>query len=213
VRFRVPYRHRLKPSVTPVDELVVLLDALFPKFLMDRKNQRNRLFKCKHRLISSVHYGIDNSAFVGIPKSLARVIRDRDVAESDVMLHMTTNNVQESVQKSLMPPFVALPIWQSIRSYEIKRGNGQFDAGKIRSISRDLKCIQVLLKSYGELCNFKPVSAESKIIFYYGVRSIPRPWSLIKGELDQHFDFPVVEKIEQANDYFRTKLHALLDAG
>jgi hypothetical protein len=102
---------------------------------------------------------------------------------------------------------------QSIRAYEIKRGNGQFDAGKIRSITRDLKCIQVLLKSYGELCNFKPVSAESKIIFYYGVRSIPRPWSLIKGELDQHFEFPVVEKIEQANDYFRTKLHALLDAG
>jgi hypothetical protein len=102
---------------------------------------------------------------------------------------------------------------QSIRAYEIKRGNGQFDAGKIRSITRDLKCVQVLLKSYGEFCNFKPVSAESKIIFYYGVRSIPRPWSLIKGELDQHFEFPVVEKIEQANDYFRTRLHALLDAG
>jgi hypothetical protein len=102
---------------------------------------------------------------------------------------------------------------QSIRAYEIKRGNGQFDAGKIRSITRDLKCIQVLLKSYGQLCNFNPVSAESKIIFYYGVRSIPRPLSLIKGELDQHFGFPVVEKIEQANDYFQTKLHALLDAG
>src|ERR1700730_13274457 len=90
---------------------------------------------------------------------------------------------------------------QSIRAYEIKRGNGQFDAGKIRSITRDLKCIQVLLKSYGQLCNFNPDSAESKIIFYYGVRSIPRPLSLIKGELDQHFGFPVVEKIEQANDY------------
>jgi hypothetical protein len=35
---------------------------------------------------------------------------------------------------------------QSIRAYEIKHGNGQFDAGKIRSITRDLKCIQVLLK-------------------------------------------------------------------
>lgn len=101
---------------------------------------------------------------------------------------------------------------QSIRAYEIKRGNGQFDAGKIRSITRDLKCIQVLLKSYGEFCKTTPTSAESKIIFYYGVRSIPRPWSLVKGELDDHFGFPVVERIEQANDYFRTKLHALLDA-
>jgi hypothetical protein len=100
----------------------------------------------------------------------------------------------------------------SIRAYEIKRGNGQFDAGKIRSITRDLKCIQVLLKSYGEFCNFKPSTAESKIIFYYGMRSIPRPWSLVKGELDDHFGFPVVERIEQANDYFRAKLHALLEA-
>ena len=70
---------------------------------------------------------------------------------------------------------------QSIRAYEIKRGNGQFDAGKIRSITR--------------VCNFSPDSAESKIIFYYGVRSIPRPLSLIKDELDQHFGFPVIESI------------------
>jgi hypothetical protein len=101
---------------------------------------------------------------------------------------------------------------ESIRAYEIKRGNGQFDAGKIRSITRDLKCIQVLLKGYGELCKLKPSTAESKIIFYYGVRSIPRPWSLIGNELDDHFGFPVVDRIEEANDYFRSRLHALLDA-
>ena len=53
---------------------------------------------------------------------------------------------------------------ESIRAYEIKRGNGQFDAGKIRSITRDLKCIQVLLKSYAELSSLKPTAAESKII-------------------------------------------------
>jgi len=101
---------------------------------------------------------------------------------------------------------------QFIRAYEIKRGNGQFDAGKIRSITRDLKCVQVLLKNYGEFCKYKPIDAESRIIFYYGVRSIPRPWSLVKNELDAHFGFPVVERIEQANEYFRTKLHALLNA-
>jgi hypothetical protein len=101
---------------------------------------------------------------------------------------------------------------RTIRAYEIKRGNGAFDAGKIRSITRDLKCVQVLLKSYGEFCKYSPVAAESKIIFYYGMRSLPSPWSLVKQELDKHFDFPVTEKIEQANDYFRVKLHALLDA-
>lgn len=100
----------------------------------------------------------------------------------------------------------------TLRAYEIKRGNGAFDAGKIRSIKRDLICVHVLLKSYGETAKVKPVSAESKIIFYYGIRSIPKPWSLTKHDLDQHFGFPVVERIEQANDYFRTKLYELLQA-
>src|SRR5882672_60919 len=39
---------------------------------------------------------------------------------------------------------------QTLRAYEIKRGNGQFDAGKIRSIKRDLIVTQMLLKSYGQ---------------------------------------------------------------
>ena len=73
-------------------------------------------------------------------------------------------------------------------------------------------CVQVLLKSYGEFTKLNLVAAEAKIIFYYGVRSIPRPWSLVKDELDGHFGFPVVERIEQANDYFRTKLYELLEA-
>jgi hypothetical protein len=101
---------------------------------------------------------------------------------------------------------------QTIRAYEVKRGNGQFDAGKIPPIRRDLLCVQVLLKSYGEeLAKLKPVAAESRIIFYYGVRSLPRPWSLVREELDDHFGFPVVERIELANDYFQAKLFQLLE--
>jgi hypothetical protein len=73
-------------------------------------------------------------------------------------------------------------------------------------------CIQVLLKSYGETANVAPTTAEAKIIFYYGIRSIPRPWSLVREDLDEHFGFPIVAKIEQANDYFRERLHALLEA-
>ncbi|MDG4904554.1 MULTISPECIES: hypothetical protein [unclassified Mesorhizobium] len=101
---------------------------------------------------------------------------------------------------------------RTMRAYEIKRGNGHFDAGKIRSIRRDLMCIQVLLRSYGEFCKFQPMSAESRIIFYYGMRSLPRPWSLDKSELDQHFGFPIIELVEKANDYFKDRLHALLEA-
>jgi hypothetical protein len=100
---------------------------------------------------------------------------------------------------------------QTLRAYEIKRGNGQFDAGKIRSIKRDLFVTQMLLKSYGETFSLKSEKAEARIIFYYGRRSIPRPFSLIGIELNEHFGFPVYDLVEQANDYFKRQLYSLLD--
>ena len=100
---------------------------------------------------------------------------------------------------------------QTLRAYEIKRGNGQFDAGKIRSIKRDLIVTQMLLKSYGETFSLKSEKAEARIIFYYGRRSIPRPFSLIGIELNEHFGFPVYDLVEQANDYFKRQLYSLLD--
>jgi hypothetical protein len=100
---------------------------------------------------------------------------------------------------------------QTLRAYEIKRGNGAFDAGKIRSIRRDLTVTQMLLKSYGDTFNLNPVKAEARVIFYYGIRSLPRPYSLIGSELNDHFGFGVYDLVETANSYFRQKLHELLD--
>jgi hypothetical protein len=100
---------------------------------------------------------------------------------------------------------------QTLRAYEIKRGNGQFDAGKIRSIKRDLVVTQMLLKSYGQTANVAPEKAEARIIFYCGRRSIPRPYSLIGSELNEHFGFPVYDLVEEANAYFKQQLYGLLD--
>lgn len=100
---------------------------------------------------------------------------------------------------------------QTLRAYEIKRGNGQFDAGKIRSIKRDLYATQMLLKSYGQTANVTAQSAEARIIFYYGRRSIPRPYSLIGSELNDHFGFPVYDLVEDANLYFKQQLYDLLN--
>jgi hypothetical protein len=99
---------------------------------------------------------------------------------------------------------------QTLRAYEIKRGNGQFDAGKIRSIKRDLIVTQMLLKSYGATAKLAPEKAEARIIFYYGRRSIPRPYSLIGSELNEHFGFPVYDLVEEANSYFKVQLYDLL---
>lgn len=100
---------------------------------------------------------------------------------------------------------------QTLRAYEIKRGNGAFDAGKIRSIKRDLTVTQMLLKSYGETFSLAPARAEARVIFYYGMRSLPRPYSLVATELNEHFGFPVYDLVETVNDYFKTKLYELLE--
>ena len=97
-----------------------------------------------------------------------------------------------------------------VSCYEIKRGNGLHDAGKRRSILRDLLCAQVLLKSYGESRGHVVKSARSHIIFYYGQCSIGKPFSLTKDELDQHFEFEVTSHIEQVNELFRRRLYDLL---
>lgn len=36
--------------------------------------------------------------------------------------------------------------------------------------------------------------------------------SLVRDELDKHFEYPVVESIEQINTYFRDRLHELLES-
>jgi hypothetical protein len=100
---------------------------------------------------------------------------------------------------------------KTLRAYEIKRGNGAFDAGKIRSIRRDLNVTQMLLKSYGETFKLSPSKAEARVIFYYGIRSLPKPYSLIGTELNDHFGFGVYDLVETANVYFRQKLHELLE--
>lgn len=99
-----------------------------------------------------------------------------------------------------------------IGSYECKRGFGKHDAGKVRSILHDTLSTQVLLKSYGEQKGYDVGLAEARLIFYYGVRSLPAPWSLVADELDEHFNFDVRQAIDRVNAYFRESLDAILAA-
>lgn len=98
-----------------------------------------------------------------------------------------------------------------LTSYNVKRGNGSYDAGKRRIILEDLLRTHMLLADYGAKAGRSPAKAHAHIIFYYGVRSLPEPLSIVGDELDAHFGFPVVEAIEYVNDYFRRSLHALID--
>jgi hypothetical protein len=96
------------------------------------------------------------------------------------------------------------------KAYEVKRGAGLHDSGKRRSMLRDVLCVQVLLKSYGKERGLDVKDAFSHVIFYYGKCSIPKPFSLVGPELDEHFVWPVYEAVEEVNNYFQTRLFAIL---
>jgi hypothetical protein len=94
--------------------------------------------------------------------------------------------------------------------YECKRGFGYHDSGKKRSMLRDLRCLQMLIKSYGEQREMTVETAEARIIFYYGQCSVGPPWALTRADLDGHFGAPVAESIELVNNYFKERLNELL---
>jgi hypothetical protein len=95
-------------------------------------------------------------------------------------------------------------------AYESKRGAGYHDSGKIRSMLRDMRCLRMLTRSYGELMGLDVGQTDARMIFYYGSCSIGEPWSLKGTDLDAHFNFPVQQGVERVNSYFRDSLDALL---
>jgi hypothetical protein len=99
----------------------------------------------------------------------------------------------------------------AIRAYEVKRGAGTHDAGKRRSMLRDLLCTQVVLRSYAEQRLKLPcTSAHAHIVIYYGAETLGAPFTLTRSDLDSHFGVPVVAEIEEVNDYYRGRIEELL---
>jgi hypothetical protein len=94
--------------------------------------------------------------------------------------------------------------------YECKRGFGYHDSGKKRSMLRDLRCLQMLSKSYGERRGLEVKVSEARVIFYYGKCSVGRPWALTREDLDGHFGAPITASVELVNTYFKAKLNDLL---
>jgi hypothetical protein len=120
-------------------------------------------------------------------------------------------NYGESVRTLQIDLIVFDKVKRTLRAYEVKRGNGNFDSGKKRSLMRDLMSVHVLLKSYGRIHVDDVSEAHSHIIFYYGVRSIPSPLGIIGTELDEHFGFDLVAGVELVNEYFKERLYEIIE--
>jgi len=97
-----------------------------------------------------------------------------------------------------------------VSSYEIKRGNGQFDAGKQRSMKREALLSKVLLRDHAIQRGFDAQDSRAYIVFYYGIRSIPAPLGLVGLELDDHFGMPIWDEVEVVNAYFRSRLFEII---
>lgn len=100
---------------------------------------------------------------------------------------------------------------ESLRSYNVKRGNGSYDGGKRRIIQEELLRTHMLLDGYGKSMGLIPTETHSHIVFYYGLLSLPAPLALAGSDLDSHFNFPIIEAIECVNRYFVNRLHALIE--
>jgi hypothetical protein len=103
-----------------------------------------------------------------------------------------------------------------IAAYESKRGNGRHDSTSIRAMRANILCARMLLKGYAQSRGLAAQDADAKVIFYYGCRSLPAPYSLVGAELDEHFNFQVQALIESAVAYFRDRVResmALMEVG
>jgi hypothetical protein len=98
----------------------------------------------------------------------------------------------------------------SVRGYEIKRANGDYDSGKKRSILKDLLGLQSLVKSYASKRGHVASIAEARLIAYYGVKPLPDPLCISGDEMDDHFAFLVKRYVSEVNEYFKEQLYVLL---
>lgn len=148
----------------------------------------------------TLNFGVSASA-----ESLVATFIDRedDARMSDLPY---LQNVADQVRHIQVDAVVYDKNKKSLTSYEIKRGNGLHDAGKRRSMKRDLLIQQTLLKSYGAQRGFDVQNVDSKIIFYYGQCSLPKPFALTGNELDDHFGEKIQKYVEIANNLFSEKL-------
>jgi len=166
-------------------------------------------YAIRERLSDCQYFQVWHESEFAIPSAVDHVISGRNAdIEGSLPIEMPYGGRARTLQ---VDAFVYDQRVNTLRAYEIKRGNGDFDAGKKRSILRDVMAIQTLLRSYAKTRGLNPGLVESRLISYYGVRVLPAPFNLNGRDLDDHFAFLVRDHIETVNAYFKERLYELLD--
>jgi hypothetical protein len=100
---------------------------------------------------------------------------------------------------------------RTLKAYNVKRGNGSYDAGKKRTIHEELVRTNMVLNDYGSRLGLPVESQKAHIVFYYGLMSLPPPLAIPGEALDGQFRYPVREAIESVNSYFVSRLMRLIE--
>ena len=67
------------------------------------------------------------------------------------------------------------------------------------------------IREYAKTRGLAARNRKVRIIFYYGKRSLPEPYSLTKEDLDEHFGWPIVEAVDEVNYLFKLRLEEMLN--
>lgn len=116
---------------------------------------------------------------------------------------LTLNKANRRVSLDLLVQFHDL---RHLGYYEIKRGNSHHDSGKMRQIKRDLDEIR---EEFEKVTTTRNHTCSAHAIYFYGKGTIKG--SLSRDDLDAHFGLPVLQDVEDANEYFAQKFQATVN--
>ena len=94
--------------------------------------------------------------------------------------------------------------------YEMRRAASQRGAGKWWGHVLDTLALRVLAANYARSLGYRVTRGSAYLVAYYGGHRMPPELVLTRGDLDEHFSFPVTQHIEAATVYYRQALSRVL---
>lgn len=93
---------------------------------------------------------------------------------------------------------------------EVKRGQGKLGSSAIRSLLRDLLCLQMLGRSWGRRHHLHVTEVRARVISIYGQTGLPQELTIQGNSLDEYFGFPMSSEFDEALNFSRDEVERRL---
>jgi len=167
-------------------------------------------------LSSYDHYTVWTDSGFKVSSSVNHIISTvNNVKKDPDWLHLLDHNHPYGEQSSTLQIDVIAfnKSDNSLTALEVKRGYSHHDAGKKKAILRRALAVQMLLMGYGqsELGQIQINEVRSRICSYYGANEFAPEIQITKDDLDNFFGVPILGLVQEVNDYFRSRIHELME--